>query len=382
MSSSESIQPKATLTLRKGRDGGVQLQFAGNWRNAGPLASLEPALQELRDSRFRYFTFDTTQLTGWDSGFVVRVQQLLRQAEVLGGAIDRGGLPEGVNRLLQLAEAVPAVGDEGAAHARPGLLTRIGRSVGQLQQSLTSTLVFVGEVVLSFTRLLTGRARFRFADLLGFSQACGIEALPIVSLISVLVGLILAFMGALQLAMFGAEIFVANLVAIGMLREMGAMMTAIIMAGRTGAAYAAQLGTMQVNEEIDAFNTFGIQPIDFLVLPRMLALILMMPLLCLYADLLGILGGMVIGIGVFDISALQYLEQTRSSVGVADLLVGLVKSLVFAVLIGIAGCLRGMRCGRSSAAVGQATTSAVVTAIVAIVVADSLITLIANAQGI
>ena len=206
--------------------------------------------------------------------------------------------------------------------------------------------------------------------------------LPIVGLISLLVGLILAFIGTLQLAMFGAQIYVANLVGIAMVREMGPMMAAIIMAGRTGASFSAQLGTMQVNEEIDAFRTLGISPVEFLVLPRMLALMLMMPLLCIFADLLGILGGMLVSVTMFDITAIQYLEQTRSAIDLIDITVGIAKSVVFGVIVAVAGCMKGIQCGRSASAVGQATTSAVVMSIVAIVVADAIITLINNLLGV
>jgi phospholipid/cholesterol/gamma-HCH transport system permease protein len=196
------------------------------------------------------------------------------------------------------------------------------------------------------------------------------------------VGLILAFVGAVQLKMFGAQIYVANLVAIAMVREMGAMMTGIIMAGRTGAAFAAQLGTMQVNEEIDALKTMGLSPLEFLVLPRMLALILMMPLLCLYADLMGILGGVVVGIGMLDLSFSQYFEQTRAAITLTDLWLGVGKGVIFGVLVALAGCLRGMQSGRSASAVGDAATSAVVTAIVAIIVSDGLFAVITNVIGI
>ena len=213
-------------------------------------------------------------------------------------------------------------------------------------------------------------------------QECGVQALPIVSLISFLIGLILAFVGAVQLQRFGAGIYVADLVGIGMAREMGAMMTAIILAGRTGAAFAAQLGTMTVNEEIDAYRTFGFSPMEYLVLPRMLALALMMPLLCLYADLVGMIGGAVVGIGVLDLTLTQYMQQTQGAVSLMDLSVGLGKSVMFGLLVAFSGCLRGMQCGRSSAAVGVAATSAVVTAIVFIIVTDSIVTVVTNMIGI
>ncbi|MGD9164649.1 MAG: ABC transporter permease, partial [Chromatiales bacterium] len=219
-------------------------------------------------------------------------------------------------------------------------------------------------------------------DLLRFLQSAGPEALPIVSLIGVLVGAVLAFVGAVQLQMFGAEIYVANLVGLGSVREMGAMMTAIIMAGRTGSAYAAQLGTMQVNDEIDALRTFGISVIDFLVLPRTLALLIMLPLLTLWADALGILGGLLVGVWVLDISLLEYLIQTRDSMGLGDLSVGLIKSLIFALVIAMSGCLRGLQSGRNSSAVGHATTSAMVTAILLIVIWDAITTILFNRLGI
>jgi phospholipid/cholesterol/gamma-HCH transport system permease protein len=213
-------------------------------------------------------------------------------------------------------------------------------------------------------------------------QQCGIQALPIVSLISLLVGLILAFVGAVQLMMFGAQIYVASLVGIAMVRVMGAIMTGIIMAGRTGAAFAAQLGTMQVNEEIDALKTLGISPMEFLVLPRMLALTLMMPLLCLYADLMGILGGLIVGVGMLDLSAVEYFNQTKASVTLTYFWIGLFHSAVFGVLVALAGCLRGLQCGRSASAVGDAATSAVVTGIVSIIVATAIITIMCNVLGV
>jgi len=185
-----------------------------------------------------------------------------------------------------------------------------------------------------------------------------------------------------QLKLFGAQIYVADMVGIAMVREMGAMMTGIIMAGRTGAAFAAQLGTMQVNEEIDALTTMGISPMEFLVLPRMLALILMMPLLCLYADLMGMLGGVLVGIGMLDIAPMQYFVETQAAVNLTNINIGLFKSMVYGILIALAGCLRGMQCGRSAQAVGDAATSAVVTSIVFIIVSDGLMAVICNALGI
>ena len=209
-------------------------------------------------------------------------------------------------------------------------------------------------------------------------QECGVQAIPIVSLISALVGLILAFIGAIQLEIFGVQIYVASLVGIGMVRALAAVMTGIIMAGRTGASFAAQIGTMQVNEEIDALTTLGISPIEFLVLPRILALSLMLPLLSLYADLMGILGGFFIGVTMLDLNFWEYYMKTCETVHLNDFWVGLFSASVFGVLVALASCLRGMQCGRSASAVGEATTSAVVTSIVSIVISTAIITVICH----
>jgi len=187
--------------------------------------------------------------------------------------------------------------------------------------------------------------------------------------------MILAYLGSVQLRLFGAEVYVANLVAIGMVREMGALMTAVIMAGRTGAAYAAQLGAMQANEEVDAITTLGISPMEYLVLPRLLALIAVMPLLCVFSNVLGLAGGAMVAAGM-DVNFTQFIAQAREAVTMGDIFAGLFKSLVFGALIATAGCQAGLRSGRSSAAVGQATTRAVVNAIVYLVVADAALNIL------
>ena len=237
----------------------------------------------------------------------------------------------------------------------------------------------VGDIAL--LRLASGRANTRFSDFRLFCHQTGPGAFAIISLTSVLVGMILAYLGAVQLKMFGAEIYVADLVLIGMLREMGALMTAVVMAGRTGAAYAAQLGTMQTNEEIDAITTMGVSPMEFLVVPRLLALVLMLPLLTVYADALGVIGGGLVA-GGMGITPLQYLSQIENSLSLTHLWVGLSKSVVFAVLIAIAGCRSGIQSGRGSAAVGNAATEAVVTALIYLIVADAAANILFQYLGI
>jgi phospholipid/cholesterol/gamma-HCH transport system permease protein len=373
----------ARLDLDRTPDGTLRIRLGGRWRLQGSLPGGSEVERQLEgDSETRRLVFDTNDLTEWDSGlltFLRRVEGACVRREV---EVDTEGLPEGARRLLALASAVPEKKGTGRAGARSPLFERVGQSALDSLEGLREATRFVGEVTLGLGRFVTGRAQYRGSDLALTIQECGANALPIVTLISVLVGMILAFVGAIQLEMFGAEVYVADLVGIGMAREMGAMMTAVIMAGRTGAAFAAQLGTMTVNEEIDALRTMAISPIDFLVLPRTLALMLMMPLLTVYSDVLGILGGGLVGVGMLDLSFTQYTQQTLAAVGFDDFLAGFIKGTVFGVLVAIAGCLRGMNCGHSAQAVGLATTSAVVTGIVLIVVSDATLTVIYDIVGL
>jgi phospholipid/cholesterol/gamma-HCH transport system permease protein len=363
--------------------GTVRLQLSGSWRLSQPLpaaADVERQLEAQGD--LRRVVFEAQGVSDWDSGlltFLRRLEGFVRRA---GVEADASGLPEGVRRLLQLATAVPERSGARRSTIPSSFLTRVGKETLALVEGSRDVVAFLGEVTLAFGRLLRGKARFRRSDLMLTIQEVGAQALPIVSLISFLVGMILAFLGSVQLLQFGAQIYVAPLVAIGMARDMAAMMVGIILAGRTGAAFAAQLGTMQVNEEIDALSTFGFSPIDFLVLPRMLALVLMTPLLCLYADLMGILGGAFVGVTFLDLPPITYMQSTQTGVRLIDFTGGLIKAAVYGVVVAVAGCLRGIQSGRSSAAVGQATTSAVVTSIVFIVVSMAILTLIYNALGI
>jgi phospholipid/cholesterol/gamma-HCH transport system permease protein len=332
--------------------------------------------------RVQRLAFDARDLTAWDSGLLTFLRQVITQSTQRQIVVDQHGLPEGVQRLLALAAAVPEREGARRSGTRLSWLAGIGTHVLTGWQGAWNMLDFIGAAVIACGRLLVGKARFRRVDLVLFLQECGAQALGIVTLISFLVGLILAFMGAVQLRQFGAEIYVADLVGLGMTREMGAIMTGVILAGRTGAAFAAQLGTMQVNEEIDALVTMGIPPMEFLVLPRMLALMLMMPLLCVYADMVGILAGLLVSTGLLNLSIAEYVNETRYAVDLVDCGIGLFKSAVFGALVALAGCLRGMQCGRSAAAVGAAATSAVVTGIVWIIATDGVLAVITERLGI
>lgn len=373
----------AGIKITEAEAGVLLVRLFGDWRLKGGLPVPTLVEKQLDGATHpRRVSFDATELGAWDSGllaFLAGLQDICRAHDV---TFDATNLPEGARRLVKLAAAVPERKGARRAETRPSFLALVGQESLNLWRSGGEMLEFLGQAIQSFGRLAVGRARFRRSDLVDVIFECGAAALPIVTLISFLVGLILAFVGAIQLTQFGAQIYVADLVGIAMAREMGALMTAIIMSGRTGAAFAAQLGTMQVNEEIDALSTFGLSSMDFLVLPRMIALILMMPLLCIYADLLGILGGAVVGIGMLKLSVTQYLHETLNGIGLMDFAVGIFKSSVFGVLVAICGCMRGIQSGRSASAVGLAATSAVVTAIVLIIVTDGIFSVLTATLGI
>ena len=378
----EADRARWDLRVAQPGDGTILVTLSGVWRLAERLPGPAEVWRQIAVAPTTgRMVFDTQGITGWDSGLLTFLGKLVAENDRRRIETDRSGLPEGVRRLLALASAVPERKDARPADRRPSLLTRLGTETLSVVDKSRAVLAFVGEVCLGGLKLLRGTARYRRVDLLLILQECGAQALPIVTLISFLVGVILAYVGAVQLRQFGAQIYVADLVGIAMVRQMGAMMAAVIMAGRTGAAFAASLGTMQVNEEIDALTTLGISPTEFLVLPRVLALTTMMPPLCVYADLVGILGGACVGVGMLDLGGVEYFVRTSHAIALRDILAGLVMSGVFGTLVAVAGCLRGMECGRSSAAVGWAATSAVVTGIVLIVVADALMTVVFNIVG-
>ena len=361
----------------------LKVILSGNWRLEKSLPSADDVQRAVAGAPgVRNITLDARQVANWDTGlltFLVSVRRLCARQEI---RLDADNLPDGAKKLLALASAVPEKKDARKAEKKARFLTHVGNETVSFFQSAGELLEFIGEAVVAVLRMLRGKAQFRRSDLGLILESCGAKALPIVTLICFLVGLILAFIGAIQLELFGAQIYVADLVGIAMVRLMGAIMTGIVMAGRTGGAFAAQLGTMQVNQEIDALKTLGISPMEFLVLPRMLALALMMPLLCLYANIMGILGGMTVGVGMLDIGLIQYYNETAKAVNLWNLGIGLFSGTVFGVIVALSGCMRGMQCGRSASAVGDAATSAVVTAIVGIIVSTAVITLICNILGI
>jgi phospholipid/cholesterol/gamma-HCH transport system permease protein len=379
----EMMPSPGTVSFSRLEDGTLLVHLGGTWKIGQELPSADEVMNHVamqHDSHL--ITFDHSGLDTWDSSLLTFLIDVQNRCSLAGVSMQIDYLPLGVVRLLRLASEFKEAERMPEKKARESFLSSLGERSLNSAHYFSGVLKFIGEASAALLRFVQGRARYRHSDLGLLLYECGAQALPIVSLISVLVGLILGFVGVVQLRIFGAQIYIANLVGIGMAREMGAMMTAIIMMGRTGASFATQLGTMEANEEIDALKTLGISSMEFLVMPRILALVLMMPLLCVYADIVGILGGAFVGVGMYDIPLVQYYEQTRASLSITHFSIGVIKSIVFAILVATSGCFHGMRSDRSASAVGYAATRSVVVGIVLIVVADGIFAVITSFLGI
>lgn len=355
----------------------LEVTLGGVWRITETRPSWDDFVGAQNPSRVKV-TMD--EVEKWDSSLLLFLFDVQQWSRANGAECDLSAVPAKVRTLLaQLTssheKSVPKDRSE-------GFVTEVGLATQDAWKKLREIVQFVGECILSAWRLVRLPHKFRWKDCVDEMQQCGAMALPIVSLISFLVGLIMAYQAAVQLRQFGADIYVADLVGLSVVREMGPMMAAIVLAGRTGAAFAATLGNMKANEEIDALSALGISPVDFLVLPRIVALGVMMPLLALYANCVGILGGMIVAAGILQIPPAAYWVETQSIVDLSDISTGLFKALAFGLLIGLAGCLRGLQAERSAAGVGKAATSAVVTAILLIIVSDAFFAVAFNILGI
>ncbi len=344
----------------------------GEWALGQPIPSLERLIADRpADGPSKALAFDTTELGTWDSTLLMFLVGARTYCESHGMDFEAGTLPESIGRLLDLTRAVPEQKIE--APEEPSFLFKLGTTALEMWDGLLASVAFLGEVAQAVVRLVLGRGRFRWREFWVVVQSNSAGALPIVTLISFLVGLIIAFLGSVVLLRLGARYYVSYLVGYGMLREMGALMTGIIIAGRTGAAFAAELGTMKVTEEIDALRTLGISPIDHLVMPRVMGLFAMMPLLTVYAVFIGILGGLFVAVTMLDLTAGQFINGLLTPLELSDGLLGVFKGTVFGLIIGLAGCMRGLQAGNDAGAVGRAATSAVVTAITLIIGANAVI---------
>ncbi len=359
--------PDATCELRRGDGASASLRLGGSWRLAGKVPRADDVGRELDRAGVASLAIDGSAVGVWDSALVGFVSAVVDGCRARAVPVDVRALPAEVGRLLDLAQEAPAPAEP--QKPEPTGIERIGVGALRREERLRDAVAFVGDTVLALGRLVAGRARLRSQDLWLLVQQSGAEALAIVALVNFLVGIILAFVGITQLRFFGAETFVADIVGIAVVRDMGALITGVVLSGRSGGAFAAQLASMNATQEIDALRTFGISPVDFLVLPRVLALTAMAPLLTLFADATGILGGAAVGTTMLHHTFAGYVRQTAAAVTSGDLVGGLVKGATYGLLVGLTGTLRGMQAGRSAARVGDAATSAVVTGIVAIIAA-------------
>ncbi len=358
-------------------EGGVlTVNLAGSWRITRALPRWADVLGDRRPDAVRLGWHDVNR---WDSSLVRFIHEVAAWCGEAGVRCDTGALPEVVRRLsAQLGEGrearAPSVG-------RANLFTLVGLATTDVWRQIRDLANFVGECTLSAARLVRNPRRFRWRDCVDEMQQWGAMAVPIVSLASFLVGLTVAYTGAIILRQFGGDIWVADIVGLSMFREMGAVMTGMVVAGRTGAAYAAHLGNMKAGEELDALETFGVPVVDFLVLPRLIALTVMMPLLTLYASFVGLVGGLVVASSILSIPASAYWIEMQTIVDLSDVNSGIIKSVVFGVLVAVAGCLRGLQSERSAAGVGRSATSAVVTGILLIIVADAVFAVLFHVVG-
>ncbi|MEY4489768.1 MAG: hypothetical protein RIQ79_2276 [Verrucomicrobiota bacterium] len=369
-----STDPRVLAVVQ---DDWLVVELRGTWRITEP----RPVWAQLRGGlESRRVKLKWGKLEGWDSALLLFVFEVRQWCRVQGAYCDLTELPVALQKLLgQLL----VVNETKVGFSRAtDFLSTVGFAAQDVWAKTREIATFVGECVLSASALAKVPRKFRWRDCLDQMQQCGAMALPIVSLISLLVGLIMAYQSAILMRQFGADIYVADAVGLVMVREMGSMMTAIILAGRTGAAFAATLGNMKAGEEIDALTTLGIRPVDFLVLPRLVALAVMMPLLALYANALGIFGGMLVALGLLDIPPAAYWVQTQSAIDLSDVCTGLIKASAFGLLVGLAGCHRGLRADRSAEGVGRAATSAVVMGLLLIIVFDAVFAVIFNVFGL
>ncbi len=359
----------------------LELKLQGDYLGYSDDKAKEDLFSQLNLRSLREIKINAKALGKWDSSLVAVIYNLVKISKSHNIKLDVSALPEGLKRLIDLAFSVDRKPDS-QHHEELSFFENLGQGTLNAYASFKSGISFLADSAGAIGRFFTSKAVMRKVDFYFSLEDCSYRAFAIVALISFMVGLIFGFVGAMQLKIFGAQIYVASLVALAMVRVMGAVMTGIIIAGRTGSSYAATIGTMQVNEEIDALNTMGIPVVDFLLLPRMMALMLMMPLLTVFSDVLGMLGGAFVGIFMLSLSPSEYWDNSLQVLNMKHFLVGLFHGFTFGCIIAICGCYHGLKCGRDADSVGKATTAAVVYSIVWIIVATAVITVFCQVLGI
>ena len=373
------IQSRRGYALEVAGSQGKDVTLAVSGRVAlGNLKAFSAEIQTtLRNLSPASLTVDLAGVEYLDSAGALALLQLEGLARKQSIAFKFARLTDKARGIMGLVDpdaltVPPLITERGSGN----LLEQVGQATRAMLDDFKRVLIFLGELLGALTHALLHPREVRWDDVAFYMRRAGVQGLPIVGLISLLLGLIIAFMSSIQLKQFGANIYVASLLAIGMVKELGPIMTAILVAGRTGSAFAAEIGTMKVNEEVDALTTMGFNPVRFLAVPKVLAAMVVVPLLTIYADLFGILGGLIVGVTGLDLTVHSYLKETQTSLSLLDIVTSLIKSGVFAVLIAGIGCQRGFEVRGGAEAVGSATTSAVVAAIFLIIVTDSAFALV------
>ena len=360
MPSAEASRPTVAFAELRIEHDSLVVALASDWSLEHPSPRFDDLVERsaLGRDTVTSISFQSVALEAWDSSLLIFLTQCQRFCDEHALEFDTALLPE------QIQTKAPD---------RAGLVTRLGEAALSWWSDGLATIHFTGELAIAVAGLATRRVHMRWRAFWVVVETNSSGALPIVTLIALLVGVIIAFLGVVVLKRFGAGYYVSYLVGFGMLREMAALMTGIIIAGRTGAAFAAELGSMKITEEIDAYTTLGISPIEHLVLPRVLGVFVMMPLLIIYADFVGILGGMLVSAALLDLSFKQFLNGLLQAVTLSDALFGVFKGTIYGIIIGVAGCLKGLNGGSDASAVGRAATSAVVFGITLIILANAVI---------
>ncbi len=376
-----AVDVPQVATAREGDSLTVSLTGAWITQRLGPA---QAKLADITSAGARRARIDLGGLTALDTAGAWLVHQTLRRFREAGLEIAVDGADAAAASLVETAGTydTPHPPPPGRENPLVAVLLRLGRSTFEIGREARDLLNFLGLTVIVLLRSLGRPGRIRGTALVNQMEQTGLNALPIVGLISFLIGVVLAYQGADQLARFGAQIFTVNLVGVGVLREMGILLTAIIVAGRSGSAFTAQIGTMKVNEEIDAMRTIGLDPMEVLVMPRVIGLMLVMPLLTFYADIMGLVGGAVMATVALDISFVRFARQISESVTLWSFWIGMIKAPIFAFIIALVGCYEGMMVTRSAESVGRQTTRAVVEAVFLVIVLDAMFSILFSVLGI
>jgi len=377
-----TVEPSVcTVKAEPCQEGRQVLRVAGRLDVHGAAGIWREAMTLVDDRRPSQVVVDASDVTYCDGTGVAFLTALRRRQARAGGGFDIRGLPEQFRPLLDLFAASEAVPPAPPAEEAFHPVARIGRASHAVWTDVHRLVAFVGEMTVALGAALRHPRRIRWRDVGLTAERAGVNGLPIVALIGFLLGLIMAFQSAIPMRQFGADIYVANLIGLSMIRELGPLLTAIILAGRSGSAFAAELGTMKVSEEIDALVTMGLRPVRFLIVPRVLAAVAMTPLLAVFADLFGLIGGGVVMLSL-GFSLEVYHQQILSAVAPGDFLGGLFKAMVFGIVVAGIGCQRGLQTTTGASAVGESTTNAVVSGLVLIAIADGIFAVVFYYLGI